>query len=117
MFVADWPERATSIVARVEVERAVRRAARLSAEQGQRVREEVLLSKARETLDRLSFIWLTDRIVARAGSLEPWLLRSLDAIHLATALDLESVGGFVSYDQRLLEAASAAGLTTHAPGA
>lgn len=49
-------------------------------------------------------------------------LRSLGAIHLATAQVLEAeLGGatvtFVTYDKRLLAAASAAGLTVASPGA
>jgi predicted nucleic acid-binding protein len=41
-------------------------------------------------------------------------LRTLDALHLATALTL----GFplVAYDQRLIQAAREAGLTVYSPG-
>jgi predicted nucleic acid-binding protein len=45
-------------------------------------------------------------------------LRTLDAIHLATALSVRSiVDAFVCYDRRLGEAATAAGLTVLSPGA
>lgn len=104
-FIAEWPERVTSIVARIEVERAVRRAALGTSKRIGRSHEDVLLAKARETLDRLSFVWPTRQIVARAASVQPSTLRTLEAIHLGTALDLEGLGGFVSYDGRLLEAA------------
>jgi predicted nucleic acid-binding protein len=46
-------------------------------------------------------------------------LRSLDAIHLATAQVAASVGvltAFVSYDNRLAEAAGVLGMSTVAPG-
>jgi uncharacterized protein len=53
---------------------------------------------------------------ARAGSLGPAGLRTLDAIHLATALEFgPELTAFVSYDERLSEAARAKGLTVIAP--
>jgi uncharacterized protein len=43
-------------------------------------------------------------------------LRSLDAIHLATALSLgDDVGAVFAYDTRLSEAAADAGLDVRAP--
>jgi predicted nucleic acid-binding protein len=43
-------------------------------------------------------------------------VRSLDAIHLATALKIRSaLTSFVTYDKRLLDVASAAGLPVAAP--
>jgi uncharacterized protein len=58
---------------------------------------------------------------ALAASYANPLLRSLNAIHLATAQVLnaeldESLQAFVTYDQRLLTAAHVAGLTTASPG-
>ena len=53
-----------------------------------------------------------------AQTVGPPTVRSLDAIHLATALHLHDQGrltSFVTYDKRLAEAASAAGLTVEAP--
>jgi uncharacterized protein len=57
-----------------------------------------------------------------AASYKNPLLRALDAIHLATAQLLatemgESPAAFVTYDKRLLAAATAAGLPTASPGA
>ncbi|MDR1151181.1 MAG: hypothetical protein LBK72_01670 [Bifidobacteriaceae bacterium] len=43
------------------------------------------------------------------------MLRSLDAIHLASAV-LDSAEGLVVYDRRLVEAAEAAILAIHSPG-
>jgi predicted nucleic acid-binding protein len=48
----------------------------------------------------------------------PPRLRTLDAIHLATALDLaDSLSTLLTYDKLLAEAARAAGLTVLSPGA
>jgi uncharacterized protein len=52
-----------------------------------------------------------------AARLRPTSLRSLDAIHLASALSLgDEVQAFVTYDKRLLDAAQAAGLPVASPG-
>ena len=51
------------------------------------------------------------RIAARAAALRPASLRTLDAIHLATALELAGdLTAFVSYDDRLSAAARDLGL-------
>jgi hypothetical protein len=50
-----------------------------------------------------------------AGLLPDPTLRSLDALHIASALDAE-VDCFVSYDERQRAAATRAGLATMAPG-
>ena len=56
-------------------------------------------------------------LASAAGRLAPPALRSLDAIHLATALDLVlDLEAFVTYDARLAEAAAAAGMATVSPG-
>ena len=74
------------------------------------------LAKVREGLRRVDLIGIDDRILDAAGILEPQVLRTLDAIHLATALavgdDLEAV---VTYDERMLEAARFMGLATATP--
>ena len=66
-------------------------------------------------LSRIALVPLDDRVLSAAAEVEPAGLRSLDAIHLATALSLFGLGSFVTYDQRLLAAASAAGLRAMAP--
>ena len=46
----------------------------------------------------------------------PTLLRSLDALHLATALSVrEEIGAFVTYDRSLAEAAKARGMAVLSP--
>ncbi len=59
---------------------------------------------------------LDDTIAARAARLDPPPLRTLDSIHLATALSVDRLDGFVTYDDRLSQAANAAGLSVFAPG-
>jgi hypothetical protein len=55
------------------------------------------------------------RILAR--TVEPVTVRSLDAIHLATALHYPSgLTSFVTYNKRLLDAAQAAALPVDSPG-
>ena len=47
---------------------------------------------------------------------EPDLLRSLDALHLAAALDLgDDLDGIITYDERLASAAAALGIAVIAP--
>jgi predicted nucleic acid-binding protein len=100
-----WPRRASSSLLRVEVMRAIKRAGlpRLSA-------------PARRHLAALSLIRMDDALLDRAGDLDPASLRSLDAIHLASALTLGTdLGVVVTYDERMLQAATALGLPTASP--
>ncbi|WP_219415017.1 type II toxin-antitoxin system VapC family toxin [Pseudonocardia nigra] len=61
-------------------------------------------------------IELTPALLESASRLPDPMLRSLDAIHLATALLIrEEVDVLLSYDQRLLDAAAEHGLPTAAP--
>lgn len=75
-----------------------------------------ILATAREGLRRVDLVAIDDRILDAAGILEPRVLRTLDAIHLATCLavgdDLESV---VTYDERMAEGARLLGLPVVAP--
>lgn len=74
------------------------------------------LARGREVLDHINLIRLNDRILAAAGTLLPAELRSLDAVHLATALQLDAeVRQVVTYDERMATAAKALGLRTSAP--
>jgi uncharacterized protein len=74
------------------------------------------LATVREGLRRVDLIAIDDRILDVAGMLEPQVLRTLDAIHIATALavgdDLESI---VTYDGRMIDAARLMGLPTATP--
>jgi uncharacterized protein len=95
-----------SALVRTEVRRAL---ARIGAGARQR-------GTADKLLDTVITISITDDLLDAAGRLADPGLRSLDAIHLATALHLGSgLSEFVTYDRRLLTAASGAGLSTAAP--
>lgn len=74
------------------------------------------MPQARAVLDSLILITLPTQLFERAADLEPDLLRSLDALHLAAALDLgDDLDGIVTYDDRLGAAAVAHGITVVAP--
>lgn len=64
--------------------------------------------------DRIELVAVTRDLLRRAAELTSERLRSLDAIHLATALEVDP-DEVVAYDRRLLEAAEAAGLRTSSP--
>ncbi len=56
-------------------------------------------------IERLEVFELDVDIDQRASAIGPTSLRTLDAIHLATALSIPGLGSFVTYDDRLAEAA------------
>jgi uncharacterized protein len=72
--------------------------------------------RGHEVLARLELIRVTDRVLLAAGALLSVELRSLDAIHLATAQQLGSdLARVVTYDERMRAAAQAVGCTIAAP--
>lgn len=77
---------------------------------------EEALAAARRVLERIELVRVNDRILNQAGSLLPLALRSLDAIHLATADRLRNeLSGIVTYDVRMADAARALGLRVQSP--
>lgn len=93
----------TSELALVEVPRAV---ARLGLSQS-----------AASILARLDIVPLSADVIGRAASLPPVTLRSLDAIHIASALSLGTgCDEVLTYDRRMIEAARAVGLMVRSPG-
>ena len=67
-------------------------------------------------LDQIDLIDLDLRIRILARTVEPATVRSLDAIHLGTALcSRPGLTSFVTYDKRLLDAAQMAGLPVDSP--
>jgi len=96
----------TSVVGAIELQRALARTGHAGAvEQGTAV------------LDALFLAELTPDIRARAGRLEPASLRSLDAIHVATAASLALPDlDFITFDDRQVAAARACGLRVLQPG-
>jgi predicted nucleic acid-binding protein len=74
------------------------------------------VSRGEDVLRRIQLVRLNDRVLRAAGRMEPPQLRSLDAIHLASARELgASVKQIVTYDERMADAATAAGWSVAAP--
>jgi uncharacterized protein len=98
-----------SVLVDVEVPRVLRRS------------QPGVLGAVAATLARIDRIELDAAVRATAAAYVDPLLRSLDAIHLATAEQLvasgKDVGAFVTYDKRLAEAARACSFSVAAPGA
>ncbi|HEU5404713.1 MAG TPA: type II toxin-antitoxin system VapC family toxin [Gaiellaceae bacterium] len=77
---------------------------------------EPAVRRGQEVLARLELIRVSDRILSTAGTLLPADLRSLDAIHLATAQQLgEDLARLVTYDARMRTTAQNAGCPVAAP--
>ena len=94
----------SSALARTEVLRALL----LEGEEG--------LARGRAVLGRVELIRVNGRLLNAAGLLQPPDVRSLDAIHLATARELGSdLSQVISYDERMVEAAKGLGLKTASP--
>lgn len=74
------------------------------------------LRRGQDVLARVDLARVNDRVLSAAGRLLPADIRSLDAIHLATAQELENdLTGIVTYDDRMAAAARALGLRVSAP--
>ncbi|MGC2486170.1 MAG: type II toxin-antitoxin system VapC family toxin [Acidimicrobiales bacterium] len=72
--------------------------------------------QARAVLDSITLIEVTTTIFEEAGRLDPTVLRSLDAIHLAAALSLgDEIESIVTYDDRLSHAARSNGISVISP--
>ena len=110
--LADWLTTRTgtpmvsSELAKVEVIRACRRI------------NPTTLTEAIALIAGLDLIPLSGAVIDQAANVGGTTLRSLDAIHLASALSIQAeLSAFVAYDHRLAGAASTAGLELLAPGA
>lgn len=94
----------SSALARTEVLRALLPAGSAAVASGRAVLADIELAR------------VNDRVLAAAATLEPAELRTLDAIHLATAQRVGAdLAHLVSYDDRLLAAATRLGIRTAAP--
>ena len=110
--LADWlDERSTapwvsSVLVEVELPRALRRS------------EPELLGGVPAVLARLARYEIDELVRATAAAYPDPSLRSLDAIHLATASAVfgTRLDAFVTYDERLREAAQSLGLPVASPG-
>lgn len=73
------------------------------------------VATAHRLLDQADLIALDDELLGLAGDLDP-PLRSLDAIHVAAAMELgDELVALVTYDERMARAASSLGLPVAAP--
>jgi len=109
-YVADHAVIVSSSLAWVEVSRALRS----RSFSGSRAEDEI--HDAIEVgLSGVAERSITEDVISLARRVAPLRLRSLDAIHLATAILLD-VDEVVAYDDRLIEACRHNGLTVVAPG-
>jgi predicted nucleic acid-binding protein len=75
------------------------------------------LAATRERLSAITFVRVSRSICDRAAELDPAITRSLDSVHLATALEFShELVGVITYDTRMADAANTLGLTALAPG-
>ncbi|MFL5899018.1 MAG: type II toxin-antitoxin system VapC family toxin [Solirubrobacterales bacterium] len=94
-----------------EIPRAVRRAAAHEPD----LPLDLLLERTGALIDVLALRPLDRALLSAAGGLAEPALRALDAIHVASAVDLDPIEAFVTYDERQAAAARLAGLRTMAP--
>lgn len=106
----------TSELTTIELLRAAARYApgRIEPFRAELVRPELV----RAVLDRTTRVGIGGQVLSVASTLSPSTLRSLDAIHLATAVLLaDQVTVMLTYDRRLADAARSHGFQVAAPGA
>ena len=113
--LSDWlrERRRDTVLSSVLIEVELMRATRRSAPER--------LARAAAVLRGIAAVTLAPPVVSRASDYADANLRSLDAIHLATAEHVVTVtrkqlDAFVAYDDRLLAAARNVGLPAVAPG-
>ena len=103
-FLEDHPGQTSSAILDIEAHRV---ATRLGP---------AVEARVARLLAPLNLVPLNAEVRALARIVAPPALRTLDAIHLASAIGLGAdLGVFVAYDNRLLEAAAQAGLPVAAP--
>jgi predicted nucleic acid-binding protein len=105
-WLDDHPEQpwATSDLTRVELLRGVMR------------RQPMALLQAQQLITRMVRVPLSDGILLYASTCQPPLLRSLDAIHLASVMEFrKEIDWMVVYDKRLLEVANLNGINVASP--
>ncbi len=105
-FLRNWSARVVSAVARVETNRALLRAGA----------DRAAYARLQAILRYVAVLRIDDDILSRAERIGPPALRSLDAIHLASAARLGSdLGMLVTYDKRLAAAAADAAMQVASP--
>ena len=103
-FLKRWPSRVSSALLRAEALRAIR------------PHGPEALTKAVTRLSQVNLVGMDDELLEAAGKLDPPALRTLDAIHVASALTLGTdLGVLVTYDRRLAEACKAMAIKVESP--
>ncbi|QFS94677.1 Ribonuclease VapC47 (plasmid) [Mycobacterium sp. THAF192] len=108
-WLADMEDRdhVVSAVGRVELMRTARRSG-----------DTEIITNAQRILDEdLDILAVTDEVIETAETIGPEFLRSLDAIHLASAAQLaDALTAVVAYDHRLIEACRSLNYPIESPG-
>ena len=103
-FLRAYAIRVSSELARVEVIRAVR------------LQDIEIRARALAVLSRIRLLRIDEDVISAAATMNPAVLRSLDAIHLASVQVFGSeLNAIVTYDARMREAAGLIGFSTYAP--
>jgi len=101
-----WPDRISSVLLPIECRRIVLRAGNPPE----------VVDRLEKELGGVTLIRLEEAVQTLAGAIGPPRLRALDAIHLASALSIgDYPEAFVTYDDRLADAARAVGLNVLRP--
>ena len=101
-----WPDRISSVLLPIECRRIVLRAGNPPG----------VVDRLEKELSGVTLIRLEEAVQTLAGAIGPPRLRALDAIHLASALSIgDYPEAFVTYDDRLADAARAVGLNVLMP--
>jgi uncharacterized protein len=106
LWIAERPDipLVSSELAKVEVVRAARRL------------NDAVVPAARALVSQLDRVPLGSALLEEAADVGEPLLRTLDAVHLASALSIrDELTSFVAYDSRLLAGALAAGFDVISP--
>ncbi len=105
-WIAQRPGRSlvTNVIGAVELQR-------LSARSSQQA-----LATAVTLLGRIDLLDLTPAVLALAGQLPPPEVRTLDALHIASAAQLADLEVLITYDSRMARAAVGYGLPVESPG-
>ncbi|HLF70226.1 MAG TPA: type II toxin-antitoxin system VapC family toxin [Actinomycetota bacterium] len=104
--LAEGPDVVTSALAQVEVLRAMSRVHASRTE----------VRRAEAVLGAITMLRIDDIVLERAATIRPVTLRSLDAIHLASAVSVgETLTALVTYDARLASAAEGLGVDVLTP--
>jgi predicted nucleic acid-binding protein len=114
MVVDGAQELASSALLAAEIRRVVGLVAATSKLTPAAARE--LTARAEQVIGQMVLVEVDEDVVAAAGRLQPPELRTMDALHVATAALLAGdLDALVSYDRRMLDAGRLAGLPTLSP--